>query len=53
MGDVIYNLGESRFGILEKKKKQALKEPSRRQREIKEIETGVEIIEKEVEEGRC
>ena len=37
MGDMIYNLGESRFGILEKKKKQALKEPSRRQREIKRL----------------
>ena len=37
MGDMIYNLGESRCGILEKKKKQALKEPSRRQREIKRL----------------
>ena len=36
MGDMIYNLGELRFGILEKKK-QALKESSRRQREIKRL----------------
>ena len=37
MGDMIYNLGESRFGVIEMKKKQEVKEPSRRQREIKRL----------------
>ena len=34
MGDMIYNLGESRFDIEKTKKKQVVKEPSRRRREI-------------------